>query len=186
VSKRVLVVGGTGMLKGVSLGLVEQGYQVSVLARTPSRLNALVAKSDGAIEPLIVNYCDAEALKLKLKQYVQQKGLFDIAVVWVHSTAREASFEVSKWVGSIAQPGHYFHVLGSAAADPSNTNMERLKWSALASTFTYYEIVLGFQVEENHSRWLMHKEISNGVLEAIEAKQERFVVGQVEPWSMCP
>lgn len=181
-----LVVGGTGMLKGVSLALAQQGHQVTVLARTLSNLDELVKESNGVIEPLKVNYCDTDALNRVLKQSVQQRGRFDLAVVWIHSTAPQAPFEVAEWVGDDEKMGHYFHVLGSSAADPSNTNQERLKWQSLASTFIYHEVILGFKVESNRSRWLTHEEISNGVLEAIEAKQERFIVGQVEPWSARP
>lgn len=179
-----LVVGGTGMLKGVSLALAQQGHQVSVLAR--SRLDALVDESNGAIEPLQADYCDMNLLNDVLEQSVQQRGRFDLVVVWIHSTAPQAPFEVAKWVGDAQQTGHYFHVLGSSAADPSNTNQERLKWQSLASTFVYHEVILGFKVESNRSRWLTHEEISNGVLEAMEAEQERFIVGQVEPWSARP
>ena len=44
--KHALVVGGTGMLSGVSLWLLDQGYHVSIIARNSDRMKNLIEQTD--------------------------------------------------------------------------------------------------------------------------------------------
>lgn len=41
-------------------------------------------------------------------------------------------------------------------------------------------------MESNRSRWLTNKEISDGVIEAINNKNKIHTVGQIEPWDKRP
>jgi len=51
---------------------------------------------------------------------------------------------------------------------------------------SYHQIVLGFICNERGSRWLHHKEISDGTIQAVQSGVTRHVVGVVEPWDARP
>ena len=59
-------------------------------------------------------------------------------------------------------------------------------FTSVAAMCLYRQIILGFVLEGNTSRWHTNKEIAAGVNRAIQADEERFVVGTLEPWEMRP
>ncbi|MFS8640353.1 MAG: short-chain dehydrogenase [Symbiobacteriaceae bacterium] len=184
-----LVVGGTGMLRGASLGLAARGYTVSVVARRQSRLDALVQEAAGLtgnIHPIALDYRDTTVLETALADARSRFGPVDLAVVWIHSVAPAAPLAVARQVGSSERPGRFFHVLGSATADPSRPDPRRRATFASFPNIRYREVILGFVVDGRRSRWLTHEEISAGVLAAVDADRPRFIVGTVEPWDLRP
>ncbi|WP_244527775.1 hypothetical protein [Virgibacillus chiguensis] len=56
----------------------------------------------------------------------------------------------------------------------------------LPASCVYYQIRLGFVIEEDQSRWLTNKEISDGVIKAIKNKNRITTIGQLEPWEKRP
>lgn len=177
-ASHALVVGGTGMLRDVSLELVRRGFEVSVVERRTERLARLRQEAGPRLHPVPVDYRDTGALSEALERQVAQLGPIVLAVVWVHSVAPEAPYVIARYV-----QGRYFHVLGSATADPSRPDPGRSRRFAALPHLRYREVILGFVVEPGGSRWLTHDEISRGVLEAIDRDAPRGIVGTVEPWS---
>lgn len=165
-----LVVGGTGMLAGVLKGLLDAGEQVySVSRHAPKQRHE-------RLHPLLLDYHDLDALQAALQAHAP----FDRAVVWIHSSAPAAPLVVAE-----AVQGDYFHVLGSAAADPARPDpARRSRFEGLG--VHYQEIILGFQPVQGGSRWLSHAEISAGVWQALQNPSPRSVVGTVEPWEARP
>lgn len=74
--KHALVVGGTGMLSGVSLWLLEQGYHVSIIARNSDRMKDLTEQtdSDSHITQLLVDYSNYDELQMKLHETIKRNG----------------------------------------------------------------------------------------------------------------
>jgi NAD(P)-dependent dehydrogenase (short-subunit alcohol dehydrogenase family) len=189
VRPHALVVGGTGMLWGASLALAERGYAVSVVARRRQRLEALAqtaAGLPGSIHPIPVDYQDTQALIAALEAAQARFGPIELALIWIHSTAPAAPLAVARRVGSPQHPCRYFHILGSAWADPSRPNPERQAAFATLDNIRYREVILGFVREGGSSRWLTNAEISAGVLAAVDADQPRTIVGVVAPWHWRP
>ena len=183
--KHALVVGGTGMLRGVSLELAKQ-YRVSVIARTKEDLDELVKETQGRVNPLCVDYNDYSILEGLLAGAVEKYGPISLAVVCVHSDAPGAPNIVAKYVGSESEKGRYVHVLGSRFGAP---DAKLDPWRAKLmenSAFVYQETILGFVAEGKTSRWLNNEEIAGGVLAAIKANASRYVVGTLSPWSAKP
>lgn len=184
-----LVVGGTGMLRGVVLELAARGFAVSVVARGLSRLEALAreaAAGGGLVHPVTVDYHDTAALDRALAAACDRWGAIELAVVWIHRTAPAAPMVVARWVGGPQRPGRFFHLLGSAVADPSRPDPQRRAAYEALPHLVYREVILGFVTEGHRSRWLTHQEIAAGVVAAIDADQPRFIVGTVEPWDRRP
>lgn len=180
----VLIIGGTGMLVEVSRWLAEQeGYKISIVGRNPFPMNRLVDNLNAKtkITPLLVDYTNSTIFRERLNWTIQQNGPIDLVVAWVHSIG-ENTLNIVK--DEVSKDGHkwcLFHIIGS-----SSDLSEIKKEIAIPENCSYYQIQLGFILEKDHSRWLTHEEISDGVIEAIKNKRERKIIGVIEPWDKKP
>lgn len=175
-----LVIGGTGMLAGVSLALCAGGEDVWLISREASRVAPLRAKAGDSADRLhfvAADYTEERALAGALRKAAQGEAPRHV-LAWMadgpwwnvlFSTLREVA-KGRKW--------ELFRVRGSAAAleEPPS----------VPSDVTLHLIILGFTVEDGQSRWLSHQEIADGVLAALREPQPRTVVGMVHPWSLRP
>ena len=178
-NQHALIIGGTGMLKMASLSIIEQSRHATLIARNLDRLEQIATKPNTS--PIALNYNDSINLQKKLKTARHKNGYFDLAAIWIHSTAPNAAYIAAEFV-----EGDYYHILASSYAKPGHDNSERLNRFASFKKISYHEVILGFVSAGGHSRWLSHSEISQGVLEALDKKQKSFVVGTVRPWSARP
>lgn len=175
-----LVVGGTGMLKGVSLWLAGQGYAVSLLARRPERVGPVPG-----IHPLPVDYRDKDRLSAGLRGAIALHGPVVLAVCSIdRSAAPEALGAVAEELARSGSPFRLLLVRGSAAAHPTSPPGPALPNPP--ELCRYQEVILGWVDEGAATRWLTHPEIAQGVIEAIKLGAERSVVGTVRPWERRP
>lgn len=184
----VLVVGGTGMLKDVSLYFAFHGMNVSVIARDQNKFEELILSKDsyGFINPVRVDYSDYEQLKQKLCNAISIYGPIETAVCWIHSTAPEAIYIIAKLLNESNIPVKLYHVLGSESSNPSIANEDFKQTLYRFKNIAYKKIILGFVTEDEKSRWLTNIEIGNGVIDALKKDDEVFIVGKVEPWERHP
>ncbi|MBP9192893.1 MAG: short-chain dehydrogenase [Ignavibacteria bacterium] len=183
-----LIVGGTGMLAGVSDYFTQHGYTVSVIARDPAGLNKLIeSKSEhGFINPIKVDYSDYYSLEERLRSAIDNYGEIDTAVCWIHSTAPEAPYIIADVLNNQSIKCKYFHVLGCEENDPDKKTPD-IKFSFERFVrLIYKKIILGFVIEDESSRWLTNTEISNGVSDAVLFDKDIFVVGKTEPYVNHP
>lgn len=181
--KHALVVGGTGMLSGVSLWLLEQGYHVSIIARNSSRMKDLIEQTDLAshITPLLVDYSNYDELQKNVQETINENGAIDIVVAWIHSTAPNALKIITKEISISESEWELFHVLGS------NSDLNRIKREVSMPTgCTYHQVQLGFVIEDSGSRWLTNEEISDGVIRAIKQRDKLKTIGQIDSWENHP
>ena len=169
----VLVVGGTGMLSGLVEALAGDGGRLSLLSRRASQ-------HPGGFD---CDYHDEAGFRAALEAAVLRHGPIDLAVAWFHTLKIAAPRVLAQQVR-----GRMFQVLGSATADPAHPH--RLASAAAVADglvdCRLRQVVLGFQVVGDGSRWLTNDEISAGVLEAVRSDRPLSVIGQVEPWSARP
>ncbi|MGC4379358.1 short-chain dehydrogenase [Fictibacillus sp. Mic-4] len=181
--KHALVVGGTGMLQKVCLWLENEGYHVSVIGRRNARLKELVEKASSSekITPISVDYHDGEKFKAELNKTMEKNGPVDIAVAWIHSTAPEGMNILETTISShAAKKWELFHIKGSAASRIPRTDL------STSQNCDYRQIILGFILDGDSSRWLTNNEIAEGVIRAISRKEKLHIVGVVEPWDKRP
>lgn len=176
-----LVVGGTGMLKHVSVWLVEQGFHVSVIGRNAERLEKLKAlcKEPEKVTSIAIDYHNSEALRIAVRNTVEDNGPISLAVAWIRSTAPEAIAIIGEEVEACLRGWELVHILGSSAYKKGNKEVE-------SNLCNYRSIILGFIVEGEKSRWLTHSEISKGVIQGIQSKEPKIIVGTLEPWGLRP
>ena len=179
--KHVLVVGGTGMLRAVSLGLAVRAEFVSVLARDEGRL-ADVAEAatrlPGTLMPWSVDYRNDADLATTVTSSVEAFGPVDAVVAWIHSDAPNAPVLVARIVGSAGRSFRWFDIVGSGDPDAASRADARRDALVAVSKLGYHRVVLGRVREESGFRWLTHDEISRGVLDAIDAARPEAVVGE--------
>lgn len=178
-----LVIGGTGMLAGCSRDLIqERGARISLIGRSAPRLHALT-QEHAHVWGGVVDYTDLSAFTCALDAAIAHHGPIERTLAWVHAAGSESLPVLAQVTGA-----EFFHVLGSAACDPSRTpDPQALAWKTKLGGATYHEVILGFEpVGATAARWLTHAEISAGVWEAMQARQPRTVIGVVEPWSRRP
>jgi NAD(P)-dependent dehydrogenase (short-subunit alcohol dehydrogenase family) len=183
-----LVIGGTGMLRAVCLGLAAQGVATSVVARGQRALDALRADAahlPSAIHPIQADYTDLAALEAALRDAIRRRGPLSRAVCWVHGDDAPA---LTLTAGLAAHPGgcDLLHVLGSAAADPTRLGAPLADRLRALPGLRYRRAILGFCPQPQGARWLTDAEIAAGVLDAVHNEQDTTVIGAVHPWSARP
>lgn len=184
-----LVVGGTGMLRGLVLGLAEAGWTVSVVARRPRRLTVLRRNAQprpGDVWPIAQDYREEARFRKKLAGALDLHGPVGLAVGWIHSPVAGPLGALVDALGVHSHPCRLFHLVGSAAQDPTRFVPGVSEIIDAAPWIRYREVILGFKMDGGRSRWLMDEEIVEGVLDALLEDARRTVIGTVEPWSARP
>lgn len=177
--KHVLVIGGTGMLAGVSTWLVHEGYHVSIIGRCPIKHQQVKEKvSDLAtITSIAVDYTNLSELKLQVEKTLKDNGPISTLISWSHSleslqtivgilSKQQIQWELLHVKGS----RKYFH--DDVLDIPANCQAK--------------SVYLGFVLEGDHSRWLNHGEICNGIIESLQKHTASSMIGVVEPYSKRP
>lgn len=175
-----LVIGGTGMLADTSCWLVNDGYHVSVIGRSAHRMEDLRNRTTkpALLTPILVDYCNIALLKEKLEETIAHNGPIELVIAWIHSYVETVLESIASEISGIWK---LFHVLGSSA------NLNEIKDKIhLLDIIHYRQVQLGFIMENGQSRWLTHKEISQGVIDAIQHDRSINIVGTLQPWEQRP
>ncbi|PHC61397.1 short-chain dehydrogenase [Bacillus toyonensis] len=176
-----LVIGGTGMLKKVSMWLCEQGFYVSIIGRDEVKLEYVKRASSAPenITCLPLDYHNNDKVKIAIKGTIERNGPITLVVAWIHSSAKYALSLICKEIEFSSETYSLFHILGSKAS--------RMNAGKIGGTLClYHRIILGFILEDTFGRWLTHQEISDGVINGIESNCNEWIVGQIEPWELRP
>ncbi len=178
--KHALVIGGTGMLARASVWLAENGYHVSVVGRDSQKMQRMIDLNPAQLTPVLIDYTNTEAFAAQLKDIQQQRGPVCLVLAWIHSDGEDV---IPCLMDSLPTDSDWklFHVNGSSS------NLKRIKARTIVPSHVHYhQIQLGFQLENGVSRWLTHKEISDGVIKAVQEEKIRHIVGTLSPWDKRP
>jgi len=149
-----LVVGGTGMLAGLTRALAERGHAVTSVARRAVQLGSGVVS-------LPLDYGDDEHLAGGLCEAIASRGPLELAVCWVHTDAPAVPAAVAD---ALAPGARLVQVFGTRIWLLADVPLH----------VAYRQVLLGSVGD----RWLTHEEISDGVLEAVDADRPLWVVGE--------
>ncbi|MED0664701.1 short-chain dehydrogenase [Bacillus badius] len=182
--KHALVIGGTGMLSGLSLWLAENNYYVSVVARDPHKMERMIKRSanPSKLMPIFVDYSHEDEWRRALLPPIRQKRPFDLVVAWIHSYANSALYTVAEIVSKNNNRWQLYHLLGS------NRDADAVKASlGIPDNCDYHQVQLGFVIENNRSRWLTNDEISAGTIATIRNRNDNYtLIGESGPWHRWP
>ena len=184
-----LVVGGTGMLRDVVVRLATHSSTVSVVARTPARLDAVKAAAGSfgrRVRTIAIDYRDHGAFRAQLVDARERFGHYSLAVGWIRTSAAAARDTVLDVMNVGPDIGRYFDVVGSMGPHPASVSAQRVRQYEGLPFVAYRTILLGFVAEHGTSRWLTDEEISSGVMHAVKTDTRSTVVGDLDPWTARP
>ncbi|WP_214797910.1 MULTISPECIES: short-chain dehydrogenase [unclassified Exiguobacterium] len=167
--KHILLVGGTGMLAGLTSYLAID-HHVTVVGRDKEKMANVVQRNPDTCHPLIVDYREEEALSSALQRAVRQNGPFDQVIAWVH----RGSGSAIQLILDHSETAEVIHILGSRA----NPEYEK-KCLCLNEQQPYRQVQLGAKHDGGNFRWLTHEEIVHGVIDAIEHSSDYQLIGQL-------
>jgi len=174
------------MLAGATLRLVAEGRTVSVVARrerTLARLTHLAAELPGIVRPCEVDWHDSVALRSVLDEARAEHGAIDLVVAWIHSTAPGAPFVVADAATADRNgdaPLAFYQLFGSYDEATADVRKRWQRDLAADDRFDYRQIHLGHVKTSHGPRWLTDKEISAGVIEALDFGAPGFPIGTVD------
>jgi len=119
-----------------------------------------------------------------LASHAARVGHPTLVVAWLHDEelARAAAARVAGQENFC----RFFHIRSSSAVDPAgNTPYGECTFAPVANV-GHHQIILGFHITCEGSRWLTHAEIASGVLVAIGQQEDTAIVGTVSPWENRP
>jgi molybdopterin-guanine dinucleotide biosynthesis protein A len=149
-----LVVGGTGMLAGVTRRLAAGGQRVTCVSRHPTRLGE-------GVTPVAQDYRGTEGLSAALARATEERGPIELAVCWIHADAPKAPRIVAD---ALAPGARLVQVFGTRVWPLEQVPLH----------LAYRQVLLGAV----DGRLLTHEEISSGVLDAVDADRPLSVVGE--------
>lgn len=175
------------MLKGASLALAARSQVFTSVARTSESLQSLHAALDGFAgvhHMLTLDWSNTPEFLSGLARHTAHVGHPSLVVAWLHDERLLPA--VISCVAPRRGSCRFFHVRGSSAADPSQTSALSADTRALRAGVNLHQVILGFHVSGEGSRWLTHAEISAGVLSATERQEDMVTVGTTSPWARRP
>lgn len=175
------------MLFEVSRRLAYNYNTISVIGRNPQRFEALrrvTIHLKGNLNPIMLDYRDSIVLKDNINTSIERYGNISLVVSWIHNIARDTGSVITEIINSRGEKFRYFDILGSSHANPAS-DCPYPEFSLLEN-INYRQVVLGFKIDEDHSRWLTDEETSEGVMKAIDDDTEYSIIGTITPWEKRP
>ncbi len=180
----VLIFGGTGMLQEASGWIAKHAEHTITFGRNKHRLSQLYRKyGEQGLEVRVLDYTDNKWLKEEIIHSFIKHGPINMVVAWIHGTAPNAIQTIIKLISTLQENKQWTLVIIKSSGDlakiitPVN-NTEK--------NCNIKEVQLGFIYNETTSRWLTHKEISEGTIRAIKGNENNTIVGTLEPWDQRP
>ncbi|MGA9332669.1 MAG: hypothetical protein WBV39_00130 [Rudaea sp.] len=183
----MVIIGGTGMLAAVSRALADRCKVLTSVARTEESLRKLdkaIANANCEHCLLALDWSDPDGFVDALAEHVHRIGPPALVLAWLHDD--ELGPGLAKSLAPTDIPCDFFQVRGSASANPAQRAASFLLDRDIPGTINYHQIILGFHLCGDGSRWLHDSEISAGVLRAIDNPRSVTIVGSVAPWSSRP
>lgn len=171
------------MLSDLVIWLAQKYQCVSVIGRNWARMDTLIRKAGPLSEnivPISLDYTDREKTVDAIRKSLWRNGPVGLMVAWVRSGHTDVITTIAEEVSSHSEEKwRLFHIRGSPSL--SDRKIPSLPESAL-----YREVILGFVIENDTSRWLTDEEIWHGVRDAIVSDEVFSTIGVIEPLDRMP
>lgn len=181
--QHTLCIGGTGMLQAASIQLAAKTGQLTSVARTRASLNRLdeaLDKSFVVHHQLQLDWSRPTEFLNELENHATRTQPPDLVAAWIHGSELPLNFALR--LAELDQPFRFFHIIGSASENPLRIAERIMDEFDPPRLIDYCQVILGAKRSGGKTRWLTDQEISNGVLEAIDQGNKRFIVGTLEPF----
>ena len=188
----ILIIDGIGKLSKTAITLtvnifglprLEQGLSpeknISVFTLAAQKLSRII--HEARYEKIEFDNLDLIRLDNKLAEATKKHGMFEAAVVWLPGEMLDVHTTIAQHIN-----GRYFHVLGKESYNPEQPITTPYATFKHFPNVSYHQIVLGWFVEQDSSRWLVEDEIAVGVAAAMRYNHTRWKVGTITPWQNRP
>ncbi|WP_137937659.1 hypothetical protein [Chitinivorax sp. B] len=176
----IMVIGGTGMLAEATRYLCKRSEVLTLFSRLGRSVEGVLAN----VVPIQADYHDGAYFAEAVSNSIVQYGPPSLVLAWFHED--KPAYQLAEQLAAVGSLFSFFHVLGSASANPVSSLVKlRQPYEAL-SNIDYHQVVLGFKHESSRSRWLTNWEISQGMIQALNANKAVHIVGCIEPWDARP
>lgn len=179
-----LLIGATGMLKAAATYAVARSKKAVLVSRSAEDFSLDSEPLDRKLVRVPRSYDDSAAFL----DAVAVHAPYDLVLTWIRPPAEILRAALD---GMIAPGGRLIEVMGSRSILLGETGEasiaeRRAQALALQPGVVYAQVILGFVVEGEASRWLTHQEISAAAIAQMERPQARVVAGVLEPWEKRP
>jgi hypothetical protein len=161
----VLIVGGTGMLAGLTRRVAMRSRSLTLIARRPDAL----AVELGA-RPVSLDWTDALSAQRALEAL---RNTFDLVISWLHDDA----VLLARWCEEAARShGRSVRIHGSLSIDPA---VRARRDPDPRPGIARQTVILGWFADpsaEDGQRWLTDAEICAGVWQAVDDPSKRLTV----------
>ena len=176
--EHILIVGGSGILRGVCRHFAEGGKVVSVVARDKARIVEMVAqtqKAPGLINPIALDYNNIPVLQSKLVEAAAHLGAPAVTITRINPAAFLARQSVAGFLNDHASGSRMFDLLCRQTDAPDLVGL----LSAHNFKIMYRRIILDSRTAGGESRPAGEQEVVDGVLEALRQDRTDFTIGEV-------
>ena len=171
--QHALIIGGTGMLAVVTQAIIDQSHRVSLISREPGRFVNSLRKNTSRVWPFALDYHNIDAFAEAFASIVRDQDV-DLAVLWIHSSGQIARAHA---LATLPSKTLIIDIRGSSQATAQLLENDQ----PISRPESLCRVVLGFHQDADTRRWLTNREISNGVLAAIDDPRPIHIVGSLDP-----
>ena len=177
--RNTLQIGTTGMLSAAGIWLAKNSEQTTVVSRNPSAFANTIRAKGLCVKSIACDYTVPHQWKKLLQNH--NSSQYDLILIWAHQNSIQYIEDLAKKCSF--QNTRFVWIVSSNYDNPA----EKQKPPQLAASQILQTVVLGFEIENNKSRWLSHTEISQGTIKAIKnPEQRKYTIGRTSPWSARP
>lgn len=182
-TRRVLVVGATGILRPAALRLLARGDTVVAVARGRMRLTALEAEGGRRVEVVPVDVTRAGAVASAVTPASTLAEPLDAAIVYAPRPPADAFEQV---LGRVTGP--VVRILTSAQGEPRRAEGDEPSawpWARDPRRSGELRLLLGWTGPAGAPRWHTPEEVSAAALDVLDRGADA-VLGRLRPWEDRP
>jgi hypothetical protein len=182
-----LFVDATGQLADVCLHFAGKVKRVSMISGDQDLLEDLRTRAQQmklVISQSHADLVDSHQLRHAIEALVADNGPADVTVAALGKIPPEAAAVIAQTLRDLAVFTEFFDV-GSHDEDRMITNQREGRLRSFENVW-YRKIEVGFILDNGTSRWPSSEEVTNGVIQAVDEKTAKTIIGQTEPAERRP
>ncbi len=172
------------MLRDASVELAAGSRQFTSVASTEAsldRLDKALHNGPTVHHQIQLDWSHSDEFLTQIKEHVSNTCPVDLAVAWVHDD--QLTLRLAIALAESKVPFGFVHIIGSASVNPAGIAARLLDDFDPPSNLDYHQVILGAKNTGRRYRWLTDREISDGVLEAINHMKKQFVAGTLDRYN---
>ena len=172
--EHIIVIGGTGILRGVCRQFSQDGKVVSVVARSRDKLVELVKETranPGIVNPVMVDYTNSDQFKFKLHEAVTHLGPPTIVINLMPPMAEASRRVLFDYLNENDIKVEIFDIFRIENAPANTPDIDGIN--------QYHRVIIGWKNEASKRSRFNEDEIAIELIAVLEEPQDKIIIGQV-------